>query len=156
MKNTRTEQEQRTLCAQRDKEFLALYAPTLDMMIEQGVPHPQMAAVTFTIANGHPHYHVDLENAYRRVCHLLHADEKARQNARTYDPETEVGLANDRLRRQMWVEITQRVRGLLETGMSVERATEHVLEHCRASRFFITPSTALTKICPKARLRALR
>lgn len=154
--STRTNQEQRDLCAQRDKEFLELYCPTLDMMIEQGVPHPQMAAAVFTIANGRPHYHVDLENAYRRVCHILKAEEKARHNARTYDPETEVGLANDRLRRKMWVEITSRVRELLAHGMSVERATEHVLNHCRATRFFIMPSTALTKICIKARSRALR
>jgi hypothetical protein len=156
MMNTRTNHEQRDLCAQRDKEFLELYCPTLDMMIEQGVPHPQMAAVVFTITNGRPHYHVDLENAYRRVCHMLKAEEKARHNARTYDPETEVGLANDRLRRKMWVEITGRVRELLAHGMSVERATEHVLSHCRATRFFITPSTALTKICTKARSRAIR
>lgn len=156
MMNTRTNQEQRNLCAQRDKEFLELYCPTLDMMIAQGVPHPQMAAAAFTIDNGHPHYHVDLENAYRRVCHLLKAEEKARYNARSYDPETEVGLSHERLRRRMWVEITGRVRELLAHGMSVERATEHVLTHCRASRFFITPSTALTKICTKARTRAWR
>ena len=156
MNNTMTMQGQRDLCAQRDKEFLALYVPTLDTMIEQGVPHPQMAAVAFTIANGRPHYHVDLENAYRRVCRMLKAEEKTRSNARTYDSESEVNLAHDRLRRQMWVEITQRVRDLLKQGVSVERATEHVLTHCRASRFFITPATALTKICPQARTRALR
>ena len=156
MNNTRTMQEKRDLCVQRDKEFLALYGPTLDTMIEQRVPHPQMAAAVFTITNGHPHYHVDLENAYRRVCHMLKAEEKARHNARTYDSETEVGLSHDRLRRQMWAEITQRVRELLQQGVSVERATEHVLTHCRASRFFITPSTALTKICAQARTRALR
>lgn len=156
MKNTTSTHGQRSLCEQRDQEFLELYHPTLDTMIELGVPHPQMAAVTFTIANGAPHYHVDLENAYRRVCHMLKAEEKARLNARTYDSETEVGLANNRLRRQMWAEITSRVRELLALGMSVERATEHVLTHCRASRFFITPSTALTKICPRARHRAVR
>ena len=43
-----------------------------------------------------------------------------------------------------------------DKGMSVEHALEHVLEHCRASRFFISPATALTKICPKSRARALR
>lgn len=156
MNNTNRLSSQRDLCAQRDKEFLALYCPTLDTMVEQGVPHPQMAAAMFTIANGNPHYHVDLENAYRRVCHLLSAEEKARYNARNYDPESEVDLAQERLRRQMWIEITERVRALLQHGMSVERATEHVLTHCRASRFFITPSTALTKICRQARSRALR
>ena len=40
--------------------------------------------------------------------------------------------------------------------MSIDRAIDHVLEHCRASRFFITPATALSKICPKSRSRALR
>ena len=155
MTNTSIYQERRSLCEQRDKEFLELYCPTLDLMIEQGVAHPHAAAAAFTIANGHPHYHVDLENAYRRVCHMLRAEEKTRSNARTYDP-MQTGLVNDRLRRQMWAEITCRVRNLLKEGLSVERATEHVLLHCRASRFFITPSTALTKICPQARTRALR
>lgn len=156
MNTTTTMQERRDLCLQRDKEFLALYRPTLGTMIEYGVPHPQMAAAAFTIANGHPHYHVDLDIAYRRVRHMLNAEEKASHNARTYDPVTEVGLAHDRLRRQMWVEITQRVRELVRLGVSVECATEHVLTHCRASRFFITPSTALTKICTQARTRTWR
>ena len=151
MNTTTTMQERRDLCARRDKEFLALYRPTLVTMIEHGVPHPQIAAAAFTIANGHPHYHVDLDIAYRRVRHLLNAEEKASHNARTYDLVTEVGLAQDSLRRQMWVEITQRVRELVQLGVSVESATEHVLTHCRASRFFITLSTALTKVCTRTR-----
>ncbi len=149
-------EHKRALCQRRDKEFLDLYIPTLDAMIKQGVPHPQMAAASFTIANGHPHYHVDFVNAYRRVCHLLRAQEKNRHNARDYDLETETGLAVERQRRLMWLEITQRVRELHNQGLSVEQAIYHVLEHCRASRFFITPSTALTKICAHVRSRAIR
>ena len=156
MKDMKNDIQRRYLCRQRDKEFLELFHPTLDAMIEQGVPHPRMAAVMFTIHHGHPHYHVDLERAYRCVCRQLKAEEKAASNARTYDSHEENGLAEGRLRRQMWQEITQCVRTLLEQGMSVESAVEHVLEHCRASRFFITPSTALTKICPQARARAIR
>jgi len=156
MRNTINHPNHRELCAARDKEFRELYAPTLDAMLAAGVPHARHAAAVFTIHNGHPRYHVDLVNAYRRVCHMLKAEEKHRHNARTYDPLTQTGLCNERLRRQMWAEITERVRPLIAQGMSVEQAVDHVLTHCRASRFFITPSTALTKICINVRTRALR
>jgi len=158
MKDMKSEIQHRYLCERRNQEFLELYHPTLDAMVEQGMPLPQArrAAVEFTIANGHPHYHVDLERAYRCVCLLLNASQKKGANAHTYRTRENMGLAKRRLRQQMWYEITQRVSRLLTQGMSVEGAVAHVLEHCRASRFFITPSTALTKICPQERTRALR
>lgn len=157
MNDTIRERERRELCLQRDKEFLALYHPTLDALIERGIApcKARRTAVEFTIANGHPRYHVSLERAYRCVNQLLHASEKSSNNARDYN-EDEIDLAETRLRRQMWHEITDRVRPLLHQGMSVEQAVGHVLEHCRASRFFITPTTALTKICPQSRNRAMR
>lgn len=158
MKNMYSPDVHRYLCQQRDKEFLALYHPTLDALLEKGMPlgKARRAAVEFTITNGHPRYHVNHENAYRRVCHLLKADEKHGNGARTYEGKEEIGLAETRLRRHMWEEITQQVRELCTYGLSVDRAVEHVLEHGRASRFFITPSTALTKICIHERSRALR
>ena len=158
MKDMKSEIRQRYLCEQRDKEFLELYHPTLDAMLGRGVPlsKARRAAVEFTINNGHPHYHVDMERAYRCVCHLLNAGQKNASNARTYRTSAEMGLAKRRLRQQMWYEITQRVSSLLTQGMSVESALAHVLEHCRASRFFITPATALTKICTRSRTRAMR
>ena len=150
--------EHRDLCRQRDREFLALYHPTLDALLEQGMNESQArrAAVKFTIANGHPHYHVSHERAYRCVCHLLNDKDKKGNGATTFRTEEEMRLPQSRLRRQMWYEITDQVRSLKSQGMSTDRAIEHVLEHCRASRFFITPATALTKICPKARTRAMR
>ena len=158
MKDMKSEIKHRELCQQRDREFLELYHPTLDTLVEQGMPmsKARRAAVEFTIANGHPHYHVDHDRAYRCVCHLLNAEQKKACNARTYRTSEEIGLPKRRLRQQMWYEIAQHVSNLRDRGMSVERALEHVLEHCRASRFFITPATALTKICPQARTRALR
>ena len=158
MKDMKTEIKKRALCEQRDKEFLSLYHATLDAMLEQGMNESQArrAAVKFTIANGHPHYHVDHERAYRCVCHLLSADDKKASNARTYRAIDDTAVAKNRLRRQMWYEITQHVKELLDQGMSVNRAIDHVLGHCRASRFFISPATALTKICPQARSRAYR
>ena len=158
MKDMKTEIKKRALCEQRDNEFLSLYHATLDAMLEQGMNESQArrAAVKFTIANGHPHYHVDHERAYRCVCHLLNADDKKASNARTYRAIDDTAVAKNRLRRQMWYEITQHVKELRDLGMSVNRAIDHVLEHCRASRFFITPSTALTKICTQSRRRALR
>ena len=127
-------------------------------MLEQGLPmsKARRAAAEFTIINGHPHYHVDCERAYRCVCHLLKDVQKRSNNARTFRTRENMGLPKRRLRQQMWYEITQHVVNLLDQGMSVESAIEHVLEHCRASRFFISPVTALTKICPQARARALR
>ena len=158
MNDMKTEIKKRALCEQRDKEFLSLYHATLDAMLEQGMDESQAlrAAVKFTIANGHPHYHVDHERAYRCVCHLLNAEDKKASNARTYRAIDDTTVAKNRLRRQMWYEITQHVKELRDQGMSTNRAIDHVLEHCRASRFFITPSTALTKICTQSRRRALR
>lgn len=154
MQNT---QEHRLLCQQRNKEFLALYHPTLDALLEKGMKpsDARRAAAEFTIANGHPRYHVEHERAYRCVCHLLTAGEKNSNNARDF-ADHEIDLSQTRLRRQMWQEITDRVRSLQQQGMSVNCAIDHVLEYCRASRFFITVNTALTKICPQARERALR
>ena len=114
------------------------------------------AAVDFTIANGHPHYHVNHERAYRCVCHLLAAKDKKGAGALTCRTTAAMKLPKNRLRRQMWYEITQRVDLLTKQGLSVEKAIDHVLEHCRASRFFISPATAITKICTSARARALR
>ena len=158
MKDMKSEIRKRYLCAMRDKEFLELYHPTLDALMKQGMPESQArrAAVEFTINNGHPHYHVDHERAYRCVCHLLKAEEKKASNARTYRTSLEMGLPKRRLRQQMWYEIAQRVANLRNRGMSIPQAIDHVLEHCRASRFFISPATALTKICPQSRTRALR
>ena len=158
MNDMKTEIKKRALCEQRDKEFLSLYHATLDAMLEQGMDESQArrVAVKFTIANGHPHYHVDHERAYRCVCHLLNAEDKKASNARTYRAIDDTTVAKNRLRRQMWYEITQHVKERRDQGMSTNRAIDHVLEHCRASRFFITPSTALTKICTQSRRRALR
>lgn len=158
MNDMKSLQEHRELCQLRDKEFLELYRPTLDALLERGVPmsKARRAAADFTIANGHPHYHVSHERAYRCVCHLLNADDKRGNGARTYRTSEEIGLAKRRLRRQMWQEITQRVRTLMDKGLSVECAIDHVLENCRASRFFLSPATALTKICTQVRVRALR
>lgn len=158
MKDTNNCFRHRDLCEKRDKEFLALYHPTLDALLDMGMRsgEARRAAVKFTIANGHPHYHVDHERAYRCVCHLLRADDKKAHNARTFRSGDETELAKSRLRRQMWYEFTDRVKALRDEGMSVEHAIDHVLEHCRASRFFISPATALTKICVKSRDRALR
>ena len=158
MKDMKSSIKKRELCQQRDREFLALYHPTLDALVGQGLPlsKARRAAVEFTIANGHPHYHVEHERAYRCVCHLLSAEQKKACNARTYRTSEEMGLPKHRLRQQMWYEITQQVATLRDRGMSIENAIDHVLEHCRASRFFISPVTALTKICPQARTRAVR
>ena len=131
MNYTHPQIEQRELCQERDKEFLALFNPTLDALLEQGLPESKArrAAAEFTIANGRPRYHVSHERAYRFVCHLLKAEHKKGNGARTYRTHKELGLAKRRLRQQMWFEIADQVRPLCEQGMSVDSAIEHVLEH---------------------------
>ena len=158
MNYTFQELERRELCRQRDKEFLALYNPTLDALLEQGMSpsKARRAAAEFTIANGRPHYHVGHERAYRCVCRLLNAQDKKGNGARSYRSREEMGLPKRRLRQQMWYEIASHVRELSSRGMSIDAAIDHVLEHCRASRFFITPATALTKICPATLTRTYR
>ena len=102
MNDMKTLIEHRELCRQRDKEFLALYHPTLDALVQQGLPmsKARRAAVKFTIANGHPHYHVSHTRAYRCVCHLLNAEEKKGNKSRTFRSEEEMGLPDRRLRRE--------------------------------------------------------
>lgn len=159
MNDTKSIFSQRELCQQRDREFLALYSPTLDALLQHGVPthKARRMAVEFTILNGRPHYHVDHERAYRCVCHLLAACDKKASNALTYRTSADLEcMAKGRLRQQMWHEIAQHVTQLTKEGMSVASAIDHVLEHCRASRFFISPATALTKICTHDRTRAMR
>lgn len=158
MRNMQSEINRRELCRERDKEFLELYRPTLDALLQKGMTESKArrAAAEFTVANGHPHYHVDHERAYRCVCHLINADQKHAHNARSYRTGNGAGLPKRRLRQQMWYEITSRVSALTDKGMSISEAIDHVLEHCRASRFFITPVTALTKICANVNVRALR
>lgn len=158
MRNMQSEINKRELCLERDKEFLELYRPTLDALLQKGMTESKArrAAAEFTVANGHPHYHVDHERAYRCVCHLINADQKHAHNARSYRTGNGAGLPKCRLRQQMWYEITSLVSALTDKGMSISEAIDHVLEHCRASRFFITPVTALTKICTNVNVRALR
>ena len=158
MYNTLQEPARRELCQQRDKEFLALYHPTLDALLEQGMSmsKARRAAAEFTIANGHPHYHVDHERAYRCVCRLLTEQDKKGNGRHTYRTSETMGLPKNRLRQQMWLEIAGHVGELTHQGMSIGKAIDHVLEHCRASRFFLSPATALTKLCPASRSRALR
>ena len=158
MRNMQSEINKRELRLERDKEFLELYRPTLDALLQKGMTESKArrAAAEFTVANGHPHYHVDHERAYRCVCHLINADQKHAHNARSYRTGNGTGLPKRRLRQQMWYEITSRVSALTDKGMSISEAIDHVLEHCRASRFFITPVTALTKICTNVNVRALR
>ena len=123
MNYTFQEPERRELCHQRDKEFLALYNPTLDALLEQGMSpsKARRAAAEFTIANGRPHYHVGHERAYRCVCHLLSAADKKGNGARSFRNHEGMGLVKRRLRQQMWFEITGHVLELTRQGMSVPR-----------------------------------
>ena len=107
----------------RDREFLQLYTAVLKLMIERGAKHPRKAAIAFTIHNGAPHYHVSYKRAYEVVRQLLRGKHVLRPSLQT----------------AMWLEITERVRSLMKNEkLSIAAALDFVLEHCRASRFFIS------------------
>ena len=121
----------------RDLEFLQLYNQALDLALTQRVPDAKRLAVTWTIYNSSPHYHVSYERAYKVVRSLLNG---------TAQP------LRDSLQLQMWREIARRVNMLRAQGrMSVARALEFVLEHCRASRFFVTERYAYETLVDRAR-----
>ena len=111
----------------RDQEFLQLYTAALKLMIDRRVRHPRKAAIAFTIHNGTPHYHVSYERAYEVVRQLLAGKHPLRPS----------------LQAQMWEEITDRVRKLMtDRRISIAVALDFVLQHCRASRFFISEAYA--------------
>lgn len=122
---------------ERDHEFLETYKATLAQLINAKVKNPKMEAVRWTIHNGAPHYHVSYERAYRVVCQIL------RNGKVPVKPS---------LQARMWHEIAQRVCSLTQQGrVSVAKALELVLLHCRASRFFISEHYAYANLLPRAR-----
>jgi len=112
----------------RDMEFVALYNETLKLMVDRDAPSPRRSAIRFVINNGHPRYYVSYKRAYEVVRQLV------RRGKMPIQPS---------LQAQMWQELANRVTSLCaDTGMSVARALEFVLEHCRATRFYITEAYA--------------
>lgn len=112
----------------RDNEFMAAYRKVLDLMLERGVPDARRAAIDFTVMNTQPHYHVSYDRAYIVVTKILNDHQNPVQPS---------------LQAQMWEEIAGKVQNLLACNkLSISRALQFVLEHCRASRFFITPQYA--------------
>ncbi len=117
---------------QRDDEFIRAYRPVLDLMIEMGVPDARRAAVDFTVHHFQPRYHVSYERAYSVVCALLNGKQPVKPS----------------LQAEMWMEIATRVRDLCAAapGLSIGRATQWVIDNCRASRVFVTPGYAYDHI----------
>mgnify|MGYP003308829092 CR=1 FL=1 len=118
----------------RDNEFMKHYREVLDLMMEQGVPDARKAAIDFTVLNSRPHYHVSFDRAYVVVSKILNS---------SYHP------AKPTLQTLMWNEIADKVSQLIATKrLSIARALQFVLEHCRASRFFISPQYAYFHLHP--------
>ena len=114
----------------RDMEFVALYNETLKLMVDRDAPSPRRSAIRFVINNGHPRYYVSYKRAYEVVCQLLRHGKKPTASS----PQV-----------AMWHEIAGRVAQLCASdGMSIARAVEFVLEHCRATRFYISEEYADT------------
>ena len=108
----------------RDMEFVALYNETLKLMVDRDAPSPRRSAIRFVINNGHPRYYVSYKRAYEVVRQLLRSGKMPTGKS---------------LQVQMWQELAGRVDTLCrDTGMSIAGALEFVLEHCRATRFYIS------------------
>ena len=121
----------------RDREFMETYRQALDMFLRQGVSNPKRLAVRWAIYHGAPHYHVSFDRAYKVVNHILHKGRNPLLPS---------------LQAKMWLEIADRVNELIQSaGMSVSRALDFVLAHCRASRFFITEHYAYATLVDRAR-----
>lgn len=119
-------------CQARDMELAKLYNETLKLMIDRGVKAPRRAALHFVINNGHPRYYVSYKRAYEVVRQLLRHGKTPRATS---------------LQVEMWQELADRVQALCQGGkMSIACAVEFVLEHCCASRFFMTEEYADTII----------
>jgi len=123
----------------RDREFMEQFHRVYDMMRASGVRNARVAAVHYTLRHSQPHYHVSFERAYRRL----------QQMRRGCRPLRNAG---------MWDEMWAQVNALMTSGLKMSQALEHVLAHCHASRWYLSPATVLTHICvPSAvRSRALR
>ncbi len=112
----------------RDEEFLALYKETLAIMLEGHVSNARSAAIGFTLRNGRPHYHVSFDRGYPVVCALLKHHKH---------------MVNSPLRQQMWEEIATKVKEIIDHNrISIAKALDFVLRHCRASRFYMSESYA--------------
>lgn len=129
----------------RDLELLIAYRTMLGMLLGGDTADEQVKerALRLALNFGRPHYNVSFEHAYRMLC------EHKRQR---WSKRRECDA--------MWREIAHKV-SLLEArcGLSRAQALSFVLDHCRASRFFISERYAhyrLQLIFGACRRRAMR
>jgi hypothetical protein len=115
-----------TYCRRRrDKEFSQYYHEVLRFMKKHRVKNPARQALDYALATGSPHYDVDFDYAYRIMC--------AHLNRGSLPVKGDV-------RRALWLELAGKVQELMQAGVGVAPALEFVLEHGRASHFFISRS----------------
>lgn len=112
----------------RDALLVALYLEAYSMMRRKRVANPRKAAVRWVLRHGQPRYHVGYMSALRTLGLMAKGLKPCREEAAAYE---------------MWHELRQRVDDMQrQLAVSRAKAVEYVLEHCRASRFFIKPHTA--------------
>ena len=118
--NVTSGQARQANCQARDMELVKLYNETLKA--------PRRQALHFVLNNGHPRYYVSYKRAYEVVCQLLRHGKSPKTTS---------------MQVLMWQEIADRVKSLCQGGkMSIACAVEFVLEHCRATRYYITEDYA--------------
>lgn len=82
-------------------------------------------ALDYALASGAPHYDVDFDYAYRTMCAIIYQNRMP---------------VSGKVRRAQLEELAGKVKALMQAGLGVAPALEFVLEHSRASHFFISRS----------------
>lgn len=110
----------------RDAEFVELFNQTLKLLIDSRCTAPRRDAVRFALANAMPRYDVSLKRACEAVSRVLRG----------------LPVTHSEEREALWHEMATRVKPLIDAGVSLTRAVDHVLTHCRAGRIFLDEAYA--------------
>ena len=114
---------------ERDRQLTELYCEVFDKLKAKRVKNLRQVALSIALETGTPRYHVGFDRAYAVVPKLL-------SGKRPINFKSNVN-------REMWLDLTEKVKCLMCEGkMSAAQAITIVLEQCRASRFYLTPTNA--------------
>lgn len=113
----------------RNRDFYRECRRQLSLAATAGEAVPISTIIERAIYTPAPGYYIDFKYAYRRIAELNACGEVKTKSA---------------LRRQMWSEIAQKVKALMDVSsrLTLNNALTRVLADSRSSRYFITPAYA--------------
>ena len=112
----------------RNKELVEMFLEAYNLMRRKKMPNAKAKAIHWVVYNGRPRYHVGYIRTHVALCVMAQGGKPCKEGTSTY---------------AMWQELAARVSAMQHAlGISRTKAIYYVLEHCRASRFFITEHTA--------------